>query len=1093
MESATEPRTDRRGLAPIALLFLVSGASGLVYEVLWSRQLARVLGGSYPAVVAVVAAFLGGLALGSALGGRVAARLKRPLRTYALLEGGIGLYCAAFPLVLAALDPAFGWCYRTLSDNPVACTAARFALAAIAILPPTTAMGATLPILVRAADAGGRVSVLGGTGLLYGLNTLGAAGGALLAGFTLLPGLGFTGTLLVGVGANVAVAAAALLLDRRAVVGRELAPVAVPPVAASPVAVSPVAVSPDDADGAPITPALRRSLLFLAFGSGVVSMLYQLGWTRALVLCFGSSVQAFTLILSTFVLGLGLGGLLAPILRARGAALAVPLVLLETAVGVAGWTATVQLANLPLSVIEFHAAGAPSWGELLRWEWTRTLAIALLPTLAMGAVFPAVIAAVASGGEGASRAAGRVGATNTAGVLLGALVGGMLLIPAYGTRTMLVAAACGNLLLAAVVAAAAFPPRRALAAAAGLAAAAAATAFATPPWLPHHFHSGPYLYSRSYLDKSKAWGTTLARTLRDSGWDMPYVREGRSAGVAVFRHPDGSVFLRVNGKTDASSVGDMSTQLLLGHLPMLCRPGAERALVVGLASGVSASAVAAHAPRVLDVAEIAPEVAEAERCFRDVNGDVTSKPGVRVILDDGRTHIEHSGATYDAIVSEPPNPWIAGVSDLFTVEYYRACRARLSPGGALCVWLQAYGLSLEDFRLVVRTVRSVFPACAVWEADPWQDYLIVALNDDAADPVAIVASRPWPVGEAAKGLEAAGIGTREEALAALFLDRAGTAAFAEGGIDKDLHTDDRLQLEWRVPRTTLADATGLIANPAQLDPARSAGDPARFPGVDAARLAALRAARREGIDGQTALTGYPDPRTGRSYLLPYVAEPKRLEPLMAEISPSLRETLRPRLAASNLKLTPPEGQALLKAFGTASLERALDGGCRETWVRSALARALTDRGGTLLGEGAFEDAERDFRRALELHPGNAMTMVSLSEVAFLRAMDGKDPGRFDDALRLAEGAIALHPRCVPAMTQRASVLHAMGRIDEASAAFEGALAVRPDSVRAIAGLAWVRASQGRREEARILATAGLELQPGFPALLKVLRDLPGAR
>ncbi|MCK6479729.1 MAG: spermidine synthase, partial [Planctomycetes bacterium] len=192
----------RPPVAPAALLFLLSGAAGLLYEVVWSRQLARPLGGTWPALVAVVAAFLGGLALGAFLGGRFAGRVRRPLRAYAILEAGIGLWCLAFPLLLEALHPVFGACYRGLSDRPLPLALSRFGLAALLLAPPTIAMGATLPLLLRAVVREEGRSVLSGTGLLYGINTVGAAGGAAVTGLLLLPALGFRGTTAVGAAAN---------------------------------------------------------------------------------------------------------------------------------------------------------------------------------------------------------------------------------------------------------------------------------------------------------------------------------------------------------------------------------------------------------------------------------------------------------------------------------------------------------------------------------------------------------------------------------------------------------------------------------------------------------------------------------------------------------------------------------------------------------------------------------------------------------------------------------------------------------------------------------------------------------------------------
>ena len=1061
---------------PIALLFLLSGAAGLVYEITWSRQLARLLGGSYPAVVAVVTAFLGGLALGAALGGRLAPRLSRPLRAYGILEAGIAAYCALFPWLLDALHPLSGWAYRNLSDSPALHAVARFAIAGALLLPPTIAMGATLPVLVRAVVDQGRTTVLGGTGLLYGLNTVGAAGGALLAGFVLLPGIGFTGTLFVGVGANLAVAAVALLLDR----GAPASPVSAPSPAAP--------AAPEPASAAAPTPALRTALLALAFGGGISSMLYQLGWTRALVLAFGSSTHAFTLIVATFILGLGLGGLLAPLFRGSGARLAGAIVVLEALVGFFGWTGTWVLADLPLAVVDQVAGGFPEYGDLLSWQAGRAARTALPATLAMGALFPLLIAALAPGASGASRAVGRLYTVNTAGVVLGSLVGGMLILPSAGTRAVLVAASALNFLLAAGVAFAALGGTRGLLRAGLLAGIAAAAAWTSPPWPPELIHAGAYLSGAEYAVDAKADNKTVARVLRDLSWDMLYHREGRSATVAVVRNTDGSRYLRINGKTDASSTQDLDTQLLVGHLPMLVHPAPKRVLVVGLATGASAGACASHGVERLDAAEIAPEVAEAEPWFREVNRGVVSRPGVRVLLEDGRTHLEHAGETYDVVVSQPTNPWIAGVSDLFTVEYFRACRERLAPGGVVAVWLQAYRMRVEDFRLVLRTVRSVFPNAVVFEPSPWADYCIVATRDDAADPLAMLAARAWPTGEAAESLAFAGMPSREAVFATVFLDRAGCAAAADGGEGKDLHTDDLLQIEFRAPRSVFTSKPEGLLRPYAIERLRSVAALDALPG-DAAARKRSRDARARAFEGLAALVG-EDPHTAKSPLDPFFAPDGSVAPLLPGLPTSMQESVRAKAETRATAPTLEEHEALLRSLLLDRFEDALGRGCRELWIGKHLAIQLVKRGSRSLLDGDFDRAEEDFRRVRQLQPWNSMAPFFESLTGLRRAGDRPDGPTVDRLLALTEESLRLNPHNEAAFTQKATLLRAAGRIAEAEQVLVACLAIRGDSVRAAGLLALVRKDQGRVEEARALVESALLFEPENPALLKVKAGLP---
>jgi len=689
---------------PVGFLFLLSGATGLLYEVLWSRQLVLVLGGSYPAVVAVVTAFLAGLAGGAALGGRWAHRLRRPLKAYGVMEAAIGIYCALFPFILHLMHPVFGVLYRSLSGSPTVHTTVRFLLAAMLLMPPTLAMGATLPFLVRYVVRV-REGMVGGIGFLYGLNTVGAAGGALVTGMLILPALGIRGTLVVGVTANLLIAAVAILLDRareangeqQATTGTD-APIeaVVEPEVVDSTEADPAA----DPDGQPVlNPALTRSLLFLAAGSGFAAMVNQLGWTKALILFLGSSTHAFTLIVSCFILGLGIGGLLAPMVRARAARLPLVLGVLQVVIGVTAWFALHILIDLPVDFVVAMDGLRGDWGGVMEWEFRQVFAIVVLPTLGMGLTFPVLVAALAGSAEGASGSVGRVYAWNTTGTILGSLVGGMALVPLLGIRGALLVAVSINLGLAALVFSAALPRRTGVPAVVLSLAACGALAFTAPEWPPHRLQSGSFAYWGVTLARARHGNKSIDRAMRDSLWDTIYYKEGRTATVSVVRWPDGSIFLRVNGKTDAGT-GDMATQVNLGHVPAMAMPGAKSGLIIGLATGVSAAAAESYGLERTDIIEISPEVRDASRIFAPLNGNLAERPGVSIILEDGRTHIDHAEQTYDVIVSEPTNPWIAGVSNLFTEEYFQACRERLTEDGVVGIWLQSYQISMADFQMV---------------------------------------------------------------------------------------------------------------------------------------------------------------------------------------------------------------------------------------------------------------------------------------------------------------------------------------------------------------------------------------------------------
>ncbi len=1056
-------------------LFLFSGAAGLLYEVLWARQFAHVLGGSYPAVVAVVAAFLGGLAAGAALGGRWAPRLRRPLRAYAILEAAIGAYGLLFPLLLAGCAPLLGWCYRTFEDLPAVWTLARFLVAAALLLPPTVAMGATLPVLVRFVVAGGK-RVLGGTGLLYGLNTVGASGGALATGLWLLPALGLRGTLLVGVGVNLAVAALAFLADFR--LGRDLEPEAGTPAPAAP--------EPAPEPAPSLAPESRRALLLLAVGSGLAAMLYQLAWTKALILAFGSSVQAFTLVVATFILGLGLGGLLAPLVKAAGPRLLLALAGIEAAVGVAAALGIHRVAYLPLAVIRQFPALYGDYDALLVWQAGQALLVVFLPTLGMGAAFPILVAALAGDAGQASRSVGRVYGWNTAGTIAGSLGGGLLVIPSVGIRGAILVGAVLQLGLAALLAASVLPRRRGTAVAGGVLLATALLVQTAPLLPPHLLNCGPYLYGGTYYAAARKGEKDLDRAVRDLDWDTPFFREGRTATVGIVCRPDGGACLRINGKTDGGT-GDLSTQVLLGQLPAMARPGARNGLVIGLATGISAAALASHGIERLDVVDISPEVVEASRFFDGLNGGVTRLPGVRVIVEDGRTHVEHSRESYDVIVTEPTNPWIAGVSNLFTVEYFRACRERLAGGGVLCVWLQAYRVSREDFAMVVRTLRSVFPNLTVWEVEPYVDFALVASKDDAADLVERIASREFPGGAAAASLALGGITGREALLATLALDRGGAEAFAGEG---PLHTDDRIQLEFRTPRGAFEDAGYPILNFQAMDRFLDPSPVLAFAGRDDGRLRAALESRRMAREGTGFFRLADDPIFRGRFQQWLLRDPVRIRALAVGLPPGPRAKV---LAAGTDVAKPGTDEGLLTHLMWARAVELLEGALRlndgNRWPRERLADGLQSRALDSLRTGDLVSAEKDYLRAAQLHPGSPYLARGLADL-HVRAAGG-DPAspHLPEALRFLDEAIRLSPRFEYALVEKGATLATMNRDEEADAVFRSVLEMRPDSVIALADYAQLQIYRGRTAEARALVERGLAFEPASRALLHLQGQL----
>jgi spermidine synthase len=759
-----------RGLALLALCFFLSGATGLVYQTVWMRMLGLVFGHTVLATTTVLVAFMAGLALGSWLLARRAPRLGNLIAAYGWLEVGIGVYCALLSLLLSAAAAIYLSLARGLALSYGSFTLVQFTLVGLVLLVPTTLMGGTLPVLAQALTRDpGR---LGRTiGLLYAINTFGAVAGVALAGYLMLPAIGNRWSLLVAAAANLAVGALAIGYARAT--GRAAAPGATPaPAAAS----------------AALTAEGRATVLALGV-SGAISMVYEVAWTRALALVIGSSTYAFTAMLLAFLIGIAGGSALYSWIRGRRRATPGRFAVLQVGIALATVAATLLYERLPALFLRgFAQSDAPASIQLI--QIVVCIAALLVGTLFIGATFPCAVSVAARGAGLVGEDVGRTYAVNTLGAIAGSALAGLVLIPVLGLHGSFRVAVIGNLLLAAAL----FlgpprPVRRRRQVAAALATAMAVGAWFLPPWSQDVLSSGVAVYAQQY--QQYGWEQFRTRAVPKR---ILYYRDGPTASVTV-HHEGDNLFLRTNGKTDASTSYDIITQLMLGHLPMLTHPTARAVLVIGLGSGVTAGAITGYPLERLDVVEIEPAVVEAARFFGAFNANVLDNPNVHVSIADGRNYLLLAPRRYDVIVSEPSNPWIGGLASLFTVEMFQRARDRLQPGGVMVQWIQAYSLQAEDLKMVIRTFASVFPATTLWAGTPGDFLLVGSVEPRALDLRAVqerLAANP-----ATRRLFGATPGWPD--LLSFFLLGAEDTARLVG--DARLNTDDRLPLEFSAPRS----------------------------------------------------------------------------------------------------------------------------------------------------------------------------------------------------------------------------------------------------------------------------------------------------
>jgi spermidine synthase len=705
--------------------FFASGLAGLVYEIVWTRYLALFLGHTSYAVVAVLVAFMGGLALGNACLGRWADRVRNPLALYAWLEIGIAIYALIFPWHYALCHRAFVSVARSWQPEGGFMLALKFAFSLLTVLLPTVLMGGTLPALARfvtntLSELRQRVATL------YAINSAGAALGCVVADFWWIPALGLPVTLREAAGINLIAGVAALGLSAR--LGQ---------TSTTPQAVAPAHEAVEE----PISPSdLRLAIIGIGI-SGFVAMLYEVAWTRLLALALGSSTHAFSLMLMTFIAGLAAGAWLVSrwksLRRTLDAFAWAELALAATLLG-----SMFLYEYLPYTFMKLAGLLARNDEAYPLYELFQALVcfgVMFVPTVCLGMTLPLVSRIATAELARTGRAVGRVFAVNTLGTVLGAAITGLWLMPRLGLARTFAVGVAANALVGCVVLQRKWRlPRPALAALALT--LAVGLVWAAGIW----FERWPRTLTLGLWRGGQQEPTSLAeyRMLADYN-RLEFYSDGADATVTVNSFTDGAgvrqLKLTINGKIDATTTRDAVTQLLVGHLPMLLRPQSKRALVVGLGSGMTCGAVAAH-PSIqqIDVVEISHEVTRAARLFQDRNGRVLDDPRLHVHLEDAKTYLQITPNRYDVIVNEPSNPWLAGVAGVFSAEFYGNCRDRLEPDGLMVQWIHYYEANDQMLDTVLATFVSVFPYATVWEPA-------------RGDMIVVGAAKPWMVDSNALG------------------------------------------------------------------------------------------------------------------------------------------------------------------------------------------------------------------------------------------------------------------------------------------------------------------------------------------------------
>ncbi len=1034
MDDARPPVGSRLPL--FAILFFVSGATGLVYEVLWTRRLTLVFGHSVLAASTVLAAYMGGLGLGSLAGGRWADQApQRFWRRYAGLEAGIAV-SALLTLPLLHLVQQAYLALAGAGMEGLALQGVCLVLATVVLFPPTLMMGATLPVLARGLAGGlpeGRL-----VGLLYGLNTAGACLGAALAGYWMLPALGLRISLAAAALVNLFLAA----LAWRASQG--LLPV------------------PDRETGEPSPPHGDWLIPIAVAVAGAAAMIFEVGWTRGLVLCLGSSTYALATILTVFLAGLGGGGLLYSLLPA-GSPRPGTLGSLQLAAGLWGALASYLLGLAPYLVLVLtRKVGGP--GAALLMQNVVAALILAGPAVLLGLAFPLAVELYQGRALGGRLA--RLYGANTAGCVLGAVLAGLWLVPSVGVQGTLKLAALSLVGMSLVIAAATGERLGERLPALIFGSLAGFLVLALPAWNPALMTAGLSLYASAFNGS-----LSELRGLPDPTW----YRDGESATISVHAVHDGGLSMRTNGKADAStSLLDMSTQYLLGYIPALY--GKPRTVaVIGLGSGMTIQALA-QVPGVerIDCAELEPAVVEAFAWWQGYNGHVGRDPRVHIRTADGRTFLETSREHYDLIVSEPSNVWVAGVGNLYTREFYAACLRRLSERGIMAQWFQNYAVGSEEVGMVINTFFDVFPHGALWATSVREnDVLLIGCRQQALLQGAWL-RQVTAVPAIRQRLLSLGLASSEAILGHYLCTR--EAALAYFGRSR-LNTDDRPALEFLAARrlygsTRRVEFSRLLSDPAHPLPEGLTPTPELLQAAVEGWMSS-----RDTSELGRLLQLHEAQLAGSPLVLALVAALQRgitSEALVLAFRPAVEAPTTRNLATYLLALqlqSHADWQRAADWYEKAS-QAPPPGAQAQLWVNLGSCYAQLNQ---------LEKALVCYRRGVAEGAGYAC-LTLLGDVE-MRA------GRPVEAMRWYQRAAAENQAFVPALWGQGRAWVARKQYRQAAAAFREVIALTANHIQALMGLGWCESRLGDAPAARRAYEQVLRFDPNNREALSKLYEL----
>ncbi|MBW8001187.1 MAG: tetratricopeptide repeat protein [Planctomycetes bacterium] len=1054
--------------ALVLVCFFLSGVTGLIYEILWTRMIVKIIGSAPFAISIILTIFMGGLGIGSYISSLTIDRIKRPLhlvRLYGILELVIGLYVLMIPLLLVLFKPVSVLLYNRFYDSFLLYNGLTFVGCFVLLCIPVICMGATLPILCKFY-----VHTLSNVGKkssrLYGLNTIGAAVGSLLCGFWFLKFFGMQGTLFLAVSINVLISVVCLAVSFK--VKPPLLDVEMPE-----------ALALGDVDTIQRSPYPSIVIIFvlLTFAvSGFCSMAYEVIWTSLLGLIVGPTTYSFTIVLITFITGLALGCMLFGYLADKTKMPVCLLIITQIGAALFALYCSELLGGSQLLFAKLLHSTQNLFVIQSILKALFLFGFMILPTLCLGATFPLVSKIYTSNIDKIGKSIGFAYSINTIGAVLGSFCAGFVLSPLFGKEKALSLVVSLQLVCALILTFVILIKRKKLRYALFMVPAVIGLLLCLkfPAWDHHQLSVGKYhRFDEIRLEiKNTGWVDALFNgkdiLAKHKKGELVYYGDGIGGFTAVLEYAQpigGSNFsLTVSGKPDASNNNDMATQTSLANFPMLFHPKAEKVMVLGFASGVTAGEILNYPISQLDILEINRQTVEASAFFLPWNNDVLSSEKTNLIIQDGRAHLELTEESYDVIISEPSNPWMSGLASLFTKDFFELAKSKLNSNGMFVQWLHIYQLDWPTVQLIGRTFTEVFPNSILTLAQPkpaGTDYLLVGFKDDNLIKVEN-AVKNFPYAQQSDNIKLLDHRLFYRMIVAENL----VELFGEGRV----HSDDMPILEFSAPRLMYRQDKSIVREILSKGVlSESTREITRFLKSDidsqinyAAYAFSVNAPFRNMVD----LSGASSAQQERFYVL--AEDFSKKGPFDFDFFNN--KELKQRCIGTQLKIVSENIESMAdksmsyRLLGDLYRDSSLADKAIESYYMSIEIKKANPEANYMLGvvfceKGKMDLAEEYFQKAVELDPLMAMNAYgTLGSFLLKNKMYEKSFIQFAKYLQLESGNALIH-------NQQGINYMNLGRLDEAKRHFSEALRLKPGFRNAYKNLQHIRTLESRSQSA----------------------------